>query len=711
MGDGGRGPQLVEPTRVRQPWRELGYAAVAALASVIVAGWRVGAPGALWDLWGRFDLTTTYAGARTLLTNPWISPNHDLGFPFGQDLANFPSPDLLNLAALKGLVVAVSDPLVASNLFLLLSFGVIVVTAFGLFRLVGVARPLAAVLAFSLSLVPWHFDRFTHAFLANYSTVAVGLVLVVAVLSWNLALGGEPRAKGRTLLLCLALATYVGLTGTYYAIFITILALVGLAFQVLLGRRGRSLIGAVWFAALPSVITFAAAYLYKVTAITGASTAYGRVSYESQLYGGDLFTLVRTSGLWSSAYPIPLLETVPNVASSLEADARNSTIGLVAVVATFVVCGLVLAANGLARRHRVVAGLGYWPWLFMVALLFFVVGGFGQAFSVFLGYQIRSWGRLSIVLLMIAYLVLGLLLTSWWRRSRRPRAVLVGAAVVIAAVTVLDVASMGAPFDRAVAQQSADELRAYGSTLDAALTDGCGVLTVPAYQFPEGVPEDGTIVYDPLLPYLFADNPRWSYGGVRGNHAGEWQMTAVSRDVPTMVAQADAAGFCALQVDTRAFTPEDNPVDALTAILGAPVATSSSGRWVTFSLDGADPGTWTRDYVLDPALVDFSFGFGPQTTSGSRQSAALIATDGLLVVTNPRTTDVTGTVEVDVDTATCPAGTTVRLSTPDATTTVTGDGTASLAVSVPADGLTAVHVDASADCGAVLVNPRLVPSG
>lgn len=726
MDDGGRWPRLVDPKRPTAPWRELAYAAVASVAAVVVAGWRVGAPGSLSALWGHYDLSTTYAGARTLLTSLWISPNHDLAFPFGQDLSNFPAPDLLNLAGLKALVLVVRDPLVASNLFLLGSFGLIVATTFGLFRLVGIPRSLAAVLAFSLSLVPWHFDRFTHAFLANYSTIAVGLVLLVAVLSWNLALGGPDRARGRTLLLCLALAGYVGLTGTYYAVFVTILAVVALLFQVLLGRRDRALIGAGWFAVLPSIVTFAAAYVYRFTSLGGPVGSVARLPEESQLYAGDLFTLVRTSGLWSAGLGIPMLDQVPTVASRLEADARNSTIGLVAVIATFVACGIVLAANGSGRGgrlRRAAAGLGYWPWIFMVALLFFVVGGFGQAFSVFLGSQIRSWGRLAIVLLVIAYLVLGLLVTAWSRGSRRPRVVLVAATVVVAVVTVLDVASMSAPFDRTVAAQEADELRAYGGSLDAALPAGCGVLTVPAYLFPEGLPGDGTITYDPLLPYLFAQNPRWSYGGVRGSQAGAWQYESMARDVPTMVAQAKAAGFCAVQVDTRAFASAASPVGSLTALLGAPVAQSTSGRWVTFSLDGADAGSWTRDYALDPARAVFGFGFAPQDVTASTISADLVGTDGALAVANPRSTAVSGDLVVDVAIESaaaqpapsavgrCPVDSVVTVSTIAGKATAPDGGTASIPVTVEPDGIAAAHVHAPAGCRVTLSNPRLVPVG
>ena len=94
---------------------------------------------------------------------------------------------------------------------------------------------------------------------------------------------------------------------------------------------------------------------------------------------------------------------MPDLASALEADARNSTVGLVAVVLAFAAAGLILAANGAGPPQRPCASLGYWPWLFMVSLLFFVAGGFGQAFSVFFAFQIRSWGRLAIVVIAIAY--------------------------------------------------------------------------------------------------------------------------------------------------------------------------------------------------------------------------------------------------------------------------------------------------------------------
>ena len=480
---------------------------------------------------------------------------------------------------------------------------------YALLRVVRIPPAVAASLAFAFSLLPWHFERFTHSSLANYSTVSIGLILVVAVLSWNLALGGEDRATARTLLLALGLALYVGLTGTYYAVFVTILALIALVFQIMLGRRGRDLLPAAWLALLPTLISGAAALSYRLMASESAPSAVGRVPEESQLYGGALFTLLRTTDLWHSGWPIPGLSLVPTVASRLEADARNSTVGLIAVALAFAAAGLILAANGMGRRNGLVASLGYWPWLFMISLLFFVAGGFGQAFAFMTAFQIRSWGRMSIVVIAIAFVVLGLSIAYATARWHRPRAIGAFASAAIVALTVVDVASMPAPVDVASANRQAEELRDYGAALDSTLPEGCGVFTLPAYLFPEGDPGDGTATYDPLLPYLFAQNPRWSYGGVRGSQAGDWQFEDVSRHVPTMIAQVTAAGFCAIQVDTYAFDEATSPIAELERLLGGPVAESSTGRWLTYSLAQASAEPFTADNVFDPVFVVPAFGF------------------------------------------------------------------------------------------------------
>jgi hypothetical protein len=564
------------------------WGALAGVVSLAAALLNVGGPQSLRWLWGHNDNTTVYALARTLGSQLWFTPNHDLGFPYLQDAALVPTADYANILGLKVLVVVTHDPLVAANSFLLLSFFTVAVSAYALFRTISIPVGISFALAVSASLVPWHFARFVHMFLANYSSVFLGLILVVAVLSWNLTLSDPGRGRRRDLAIALGLVVIVGLSGIYYALFISVLAVLTLAGQVLIGRRGRGLIPAFWLAALPIVVALASTWLGSLAAVTTppATNIFARSPEESQAFGGALFTLLRTTGLWSHGFPFPSLDAVSIVGSgdTVEADAMNSTLGVLAVLVCFAVCALILLGNGKRRPAAYLESLGYWPWLFLLSTLFFVRSGFGSVLGVLLHNQFRSWGRFAIVIVAVALVILGLTVTYWRRRSTRPR--LVGAVVVyvILALTALDMASMPHAFDQVTAAKEAAELRVYGADIDAAVPPGCGIYQLPAYPYPEVIPTDGTESYDPLLPYVFSQHARWSYGGIKGTEAGDWAVDGVSSDPATLLTQLRAKDFCAVQVDTLAYQGRVSPVGPLTSALGPPVAASSSGRWVLFAL-------------------------------------------------------------------------------------------------------------------------------
>lgn len=712
-------PQPLSESRSR-PLLEIAAALAAVLVSMLAALWKVGGPSTLGGLWGHWDFTTAYAGAHTLARQFWLTPNYDFGFPFVQDLAHYPTPDYVHIVALKLLALITGDPLTAVNVFLIAGFGFVAVGAYALFRVLRFPMWVSFALAIAFSLLPWHFDRFIHAFLSNYASVPLGLIIVVAVTSWNLGIAGPDRGRARDIVLVLVLGICVGLSGAYYAVFVSILAVVTIAFQVLVGRRGRDLLPAIWLALVPLITTQAAAYVYRLLAVSpGPSTsAFGRSPEESQLFGGAIFTLVRTTGIWSEGLTVPGLQYVSTLNSGLEADAANSSVGLVAVVLSFVVCAMILVRNGRYRGGAWVERFGYWPWMFLVGVFFFAAGGFGQAFSVFFLFQIRSWGRFAIVVLAVAFVILGILLTWWVGRSRRPRAVTGIVVAGVLAFTALDIATMAPPIDATVANREGDELRDLGRQIDAAVPDGCGIFELPAYSYPEGVPADGTPTYEPMLPSLFSEHARWSYGGIRGTQAGTWSVADVSHDIPTLVQQTAAAGFCGILVDTAAYG-DDSPVPPFQAALGDPVATSTSGRWQLFSLAEAAPGQLTRDYVLNPVRVSFGFGFTP-AESERRLSATIDEDRAALFIENPRAEEMVGTVTFEADAMGCPAAPSVAASTTVGTSSTdlgAGEVTVQVPATVSAGGVAAVHLRVDPACssddgttGVQIINPRFTPS-
>ena len=189
--------------------------------------------------------------------------------------------------------------------------------------------------------------------------------------------------------------------------------------------------------------------------------------------------------------------------------------------------------------------------------------------------------------------------------------------------------------------------------------------------------------------------------------------------MPTLTAQVKAAGFCAIQVDSAAYAGGDSPVASLSAALGDPIAASSTGRWLLYSLARASTGPYSREYVLDPVNVSYGFGFAVPDPSGSDVSAELGGTDGTLFVTNPRDTDLAGIVQFTVQGSGCPDAVEVTATGQGRSVSATVTGVATAVLRLPFTArpgqLGVVHVTAVNPCTAddtlrlAVVNTAFVP--
>src|SRR6478672_12044264 len=86
--------------------------------------------------------------------------NPHLGWPFGQNLADYPEGgDNLNWFSLAATQLVIGSTWTAMNLLYVASFGAVAATAHVVLRLLGVRRILAGVVALLFAFVPYHFAR------------------------------------------------------------------------------------------------------------------------------------------------------------------------------------------------------------------------------------------------------------------------------------------------------------------------------------------------------------------------------------------------------------------------------------------------------------------------------------------------------------------------------------------------------------------------
>jgi hypothetical protein len=336
------------------------------------------------------------------------------------------------------------------------------------------------------------------------------------------------------------------------------------------------------------------------TPLTGPRPAT-RSPLESERYAGRLIDLAlpweghRVDALASltqtyQAAGRPVVETV-----------ALGIVGLVGVTALLLI-GLRRLATGRMTPPR----LTLWAALLVVAGLFYTAGGFGSVVALVATPQLRTWSRLSLVILLLGLLAVG----HWLSRPRR-RAAALALATAVLVVGALDQTNPGRAPDYAGIQQRVTDLRAYTATLaDATASEpGCGVLQLPVMRFPEGTLPAGYDSNAQLLQHLTTRRLAWSHGGMSGTRAGDWSQGIDLGDPGRLRRELRAAGFCAVEVDTAGVSLKTPALTALTATLGEPVARSADGRLVAWSLLTTPAGTPAdAARLLSPVLVGMTSG-------------------------------------------------------------------------------------------------------
>lgn len=602
----------VYPSVTRKPlrsraWIDVALACLVGVVAVAIAMWAMGVGlRSIGVPWGDGDMVTTYAFTENLRRGHWFLINPDLGYPAFQDQGHFPVPDLLPVAMLSALSHVAPSSVAAANLFTLSTFFTVAAATYLVLRWESVSRSFAVVIAVAFAVLPWHFVRAGgHVFLAGYLSVPAALFLISLVARRRL---DRPRARWVVLVAFVA-AIAVGANGVYYALMTTLLLGVVLIITTLYPRF--SFPG--WRTLLVSAmvpLTTVAAVAVNVLSISTPSTGESivRSPADPYLYGGNLATLFfpATSTLSGKLLGRVLSLDFPNN-GTLEGDALLSSAGVLAVLVTCVVVALRWSTRNVPSGSAV-GRAAFWPGIFVLTAALFAMGGLGALFSAWISNDIRAWGRYSVFVVGAAFLVTGLVLTTWRlskHRAVRTASVVLCVVMAVSAVADLSVGGQRMPVDRGRAL--AAELETYVAAVEQHVAaDDCAILQLPLVPYPENPAINRMTDYSHLWTYVYSDSLRWSYGAMKGTPQGDWGED-VRDDPQELLKRAREAGFCGIQVDTWAFANMSEAVGEQSAF-GNPDIVSSSGRWAFFDLTGPLPD----EYSIQP---ESGFSVAAQTVS------------------------------------------------------------------------------------------------
>ncbi|MCJ1682222.1 hypothetical protein [Rathayibacter sp. VKM Ac-2928] len=595
--------------RLRRIGRELGWAAAAALVSVLAAMIALGAtPGSLAERWraGGDDQILHYLLFRSATQAFPFAENGALAFPSGYNSFYTAQFDVASALTASALALVIHDGFLLLNVFYLLTFAFVALTGYAFFRCLRVPAWSSALVAVVFSLAPYHFQRIGagHAFLANYWAIPLLGVLILVVAgertdpfrAWRLR-GATRRARLlRGAVPVVVLPLLIATTGGYYYVF-SVLVLGGVwLLGALAGLATRVPLRAVLARVLPLGVlgVLVAVELVLLGGDWGERYApyfESRGVGESEDFAGKILSLFLP---WQGT-EVPKIGALTNIYQVTTAVAVNTEppglpliaiAGLCLMLVSLPLLGLVggraLRVTAFGRfvsdEHvRVLAVAALWT------LLFYVVTGFGMAVALIAGSTIRAWSRLSIVLALLA---LGVVAIGLARIGRRWIRIAVVALVVV--VGVLDQLA-GVARMVPIAPTEDAEMTDFVAQADAALPDGCGVVQLPIKSFPDSGSVGRMADYDEALPYLYTEgaNLEWSYGAVRGTTG--FDVFGGASTPEDFAAAVEASGACAVYVDTAAYVGREGAWygDVLAASGSlTPIAQSSSGRWLVFPVEG-----------------------------------------------------------------------------------------------------------------------------
>lgn len=648
-----------EPIR----WRaELAWAAGASTLSLLLAAIVL----QLWDaslhipfLFGG-DSTASLVDIKAVVRDGWLGINDQLGAPYGQVRYDHAGVfgEATQLMIIRLLAIPMSDPAAILNVYFLLGYPLITVSAYAVLRMLGIDRPVAAAAAVIFAMLPYRILRGpTHLMLSAYYAVPLGCLLILGLLGrFDLfrrragATGWRTWLSGRTAL-TVGLALFVGLSDAYYALFTVVIAgAVGLLAAVARSDWRRLVATAVVAGTVIAgmLVAQAPVLIYNLGHEANDAVAE-RVPWESELYGLRITSLVlplpdhRLQGLadLSNRY---YDQTQLNGEGSSAALGLLMTLGLIGALAVFSSSGVgrrIVTARGRLARDAGAAAL--------LTILIGTVSGVSALIAYLGDSPIRGWNRISVFIGFFALVALAAALSGArqrWFGQGRMLGVGLGILLALTCFAAWDQTPAKSAFPYEAVKAGWQNDARFGAAVTQALPAGSKILQLPYVPYPEFPPRGRMVDYDHFKGYLHADTMQWSYGAMKGRYPDDWG--AFTEGVPTeeLVDAAAASGFRAIYVDRWGYDDDGAQIVAeLEQAIGSPpVVTSGDGRLVLFDLQPvidevnaeATPAERedAREALLEPVTTTWGDGFTePEGPPGS--SWRWGAATGTLTITNP----------------------------------------------------------------------------
>ena len=558
---------------------------------------------------------------KSVVDNGWYLNTPQVGAPGVLTMHDFPIAETFHLLVFKVMSWFSGDWALLFNLYFLLGFPLITLSALAVFRHFGVRfRPaLAGSLLFAF--LPSRLIKGeTHYFLDIFYQVPLAILVLLWVCGDEPPLvrdgGSSPwfglefrRGRTRAAVLICALTSA---TGVYYAFFAGVLLVLGGAWASLERRTARNLLSGV----LLSTVIVAGLALQSLP-IVAYHRKHGpnpevstREHVESEIYALRIAQLL----LPVAGHRVPVLQRLKDDydrSAPFRGESSSTSLGIVASAGFLCLLALVLLR---ARRDPVGSDvLRRLAVLNFLAVLVATTGGFGSLFALLVTPQIRGYSRMHVFIAFFSLFAVVLLVDELASRRRLLGWLLPLALVLLGLfdqVTPLAVR----PYQHVKEEYERDA--AFVRRIEGTVPAGSMIFELPYMPFPEAGPQPGQrrADYDVLRPSFHSRTLRWSYPTMLGRWEDAWVKDTAAQPPDKLIARLADAGFGGIFIDRLVYADNGAAIEAaLTKELGAAPFLTPERSLLFFDLSAyakrahaevtAAELERRRDLALHPVLV------------------------------------------------------------------------------------------------------------
>lgn len=569
----------------RSEWKFWGIGALVSFftASVLRSGWPDGLiPNITYPFIRGGDGAFSDWGVQRVIEG-WIFNNPRSGYPFGSAFYDYPGSDAGNYLALKILGMISGQFFIASNLFFLLSFPLILITTFAFLRAIKVNAWFSLSAAALFTFFPFHFYRVGHLFYTWYFFVPIYFYCAFYFFYCR-----ENFSRSNlTQYLWWSLALVISASfGVYYALFGVIVMLLGGVAGTIASGKFRNILLSIF---ATTAVTFGVILNLTPNLIHsytegGNPAVASRSPAEAEIYGFKLMHLV----LPDASNKVASLAKVSADYYKYTLLNNENTGALMGSVGTI---GLLLIGLLIARRFfkdNVDDRLVLFSFVGLSLFLFGTMGGLGSLFSFFISSSIRGWNRISIFIGLAAISVVYICIQNYLQKSPFFKKHLVIYPMIAIALGVFGFYDQAHWPCTSCNQASKADFRnevQFIQDIEVSLPAGAAVYQLPFMGFPEVPPLYRLGTYEHATGFTYSKNLLWNYGNMRGRPGEQFYRSLAREPASRQLEIISSLGFSGIYIDRRGYADNgDQIIAAFTSLLGQPSITRKDGQIVFFKI-------------------------------------------------------------------------------------------------------------------------------